>query len=111
MKTSKIAKRSLTVPKRYFIEHQASPLPHLVIAGYLAGFVVKDLPLVRKCEERYTEDAFRRSYQSNVYAFRQELAKQLPEPAASGPDVTVALIFSAECIFEQARSAPNDTSA
>jgi len=86
----------------HIVRIEASPLPHMVVAAHLAGFVMPDTPMMRNCEERMKETDYNSAYQLNLRKFTTTMNKLVPADAQPGPQLSIAYIFSGQCIFEQA---------
>ena len=86
----------------HIVRIESSPLPHMVVAAYLAGFVMPDTPKMRNCEERMKESAYNSAYQLHLRQFTTSLHKLAPADSQPGPQLSIAYIFSGQCIFEQA---------
>ena len=88
--------------KTHITRIESSPLPHMVVAGHLAGVVVSNTPVMRPCEERMKETEYNAAYHLHLRQFTTALETLMPEDEKPGPQVSIAYIFSAQCIFEQA---------
>lgn len=81
---------------------EACHLPQYVVAAHLAGFSMPDEPLIRPCEERFSENEWRTATCMLMNEYVTRLQSRLgsnPQPCSDMPGV---YIFSAECVFEQA---------
>jgi hypothetical protein len=81
---------------------ESNPLPQLVIAGHLSGFVVPDSPNGRECEERMCEEDFNRAHGEGMRRFQAEISKIITVDEEARRKLAISYIFSAQCIFEQA---------
>ena len=83
--------------KKSMCKIEASLASHYVVSSSLAG-IAMSAPCMKKCEEQYTEEAWKQACSHNALHFHQLVLKS---PYAKSKEASIQLFYTAGDIFDQ----------